>query len=121
MLSITPADFISRMEAHGFIVEENAQVDETLYLDVTHPNEEGIVMEVVISEDEVENVERRVDDGPERELRHQYPTLDGLSPEQIDHLYNIDFGTYFPEAESFDRFEQLLQLIEKNIKVNPVL
>lgn len=121
MLQITVEDFIDRMESAGFVVEENARVDEMVYLDVTHPAEEGIVMEVLISDDELESVERRVDDGPEKELVERYPTLEGLSKEQVDHLYIIDFGLQFPEAEGFEEFDELLSLIKKNIKVNSIL
>ena len=121
MLQITVEDFAERMEAAGFVIEESARVEEMVYLDVTHPAEEGIVMEVLITDDELESVERRVDDGPEKELAETHSSIEGLSQEQVDHLYIIDFGLQFPEAEDFEEFDELFALIQKNIKVNPVL
>ena len=121
MIEITPDEFVNLLTAEGFVVEEDAQVDESFYYSVRHPDEEGIYIEVIVSDDEVENVERKVDGGLEGDLKHQYPTLDGLTKEQVDHLFTIDFGTYFPEIESFDTFDELLDLIKENIKVNPVL
>lgn len=121
MIEITPKEFIRLLSAEGFVVEEDAQVDDSFYYSVRHPDEEGICIEVVISDDEVEDVERKVYGGPEVDLKRQYPTLDGLTKEQVDHLFTIDFGTYFPEVEGFNTFEELLDLIKANIKVNPVL
>lgn len=121
MLTITPKDFTDKMRAAGFDVEEDAVLEDTHYLLVKHPQEEGIVIAVTVCENQVEEVERTVEEGPEFELGATYPTLDTLTPAQQQHLYEIDFGKFLDESEQVKTFDELLDIIKTNIKVKTEL
>lgn len=121
MLTITPEEFAVKMRAEGFEVEEDAVLEDTHYLLVKHPDEEGIVIAVTVCENQVEEVERNVEDGPEFELGAHYPTLDSLTPAQQHHLYEIDFGKFFDEVDDIQEFDELLAIIKENIKVKTEL
>lgn len=123
MLTITPKDFTTKMQAEGFEVEEDSVIEETHYLVITHPDEEGIFIAVTVCENQVEEVERIVEGGPELDLIAGSPSVfdEKFTPEQQEHLKEIYFGKFLDDSDSAESFEDILALVKENLKVRTEL
>ena len=123
MLNITPEDFMTKMRAEGFEVEEDSFIEETHYLVITHPDEEGLFVAVTVCEDQVEEVERIVEAGPELDLIAGSPKIDDkkFTPEQQEHLKEIYFGKFLDESDDAETFEDILAIVKDNLKVRTEL
>jgi hypothetical protein len=102
----------------GFKVEIDSQIDDEDYLQITHPNHSGIVIEAAVlnNDKEFDALSREVQYGPESDLSKGYSQaeFDALTQAQKDHLYHIDFGEEL-NYDSIDSDEDFVKLIQEKI------
>lgn len=119
---LSSKDLAAHLEPLGFTVKKEAEFDDTAYLFIEHPDHEGIVLSLVLDTDtnHIDELERRVEGGPEKELRENIDDLTDLTEEERQHVHDIDFGEII-DVDDIENMDELVSLIRDAIAVRPEL
>lgn len=111
----------------GYQIEEEADLEDTVYLAITHFDHRGIVIELsyLVEECMIDQMSREVVSGVESRLYDEesltQDEYDSLAQAQRDHIYNIRFGEQLDRHDDFEDMNELIELIEDKIRVQAAL